>query len=79
MARLDQERVDKLQPKRMSFCKRRLEELGFTVEQLGEAQLKFEFNGSPVSFWPYSGWFSGKTVKDNRGFKNLLKELNIKK
>lgn len=78
MARLDQNRVDRLQPKRVQSCKNKLERLGFIVEQLGETQLKFTFKDSPVSFWPYSGWFSGRTVRDGRGFKNLLNQLSEK-
>jgi len=25
--------------------------------------------------WPYTGWFSGKGVKDGRGIKKLLKQI----
>lgn len=73
--RLDQEREARLQPERIKSCKAKLEQLGFEVEQAGETQLRFMFNGSVVSFWPYSGWHSGKDIKDGRGFLNLLKQL----
>jgi len=32
--------------------------------------------GSTINFFPYSGWHSGKSIEDGRGFKNLLKQLN---
>jgi hypothetical protein len=73
--RLDQEREALLQPKRMKECKEKLEEMGFVVEQFGETELDFVFNGSVVKFWPYSGWHSGKSVKSGRGFPNLLRQL----
>ncbi len=73
--RLDQEREARLQPKRVKECKVKLEQLGFEVEQAGDTQLRFMFNGSIVSFWPYSGWCSGKSVKDGRGFPKLLGQL----
>lgn len=73
--RLDQEREQKLQPQRMKSCREKLEELGFEVSEVGNTQLSFMFNGSKISFWPYSGWHSGKTIKDGRGFQKLLKQL----
>jgi len=77
--RLDQGREERLQPKRMKNCKAKLEQLGFEVEQAGDIQLRFTFKGSVISFWPYSGWHSGKTIKDGRGFLNLLKQLKEQK
>lgn len=73
--RLDQEREALLQPKRMKECKAKLEEMGFVVSQFGETELRFMFKGSEVKFWPYSGWHTGKTIKDGRGFTNLLRQL----
>lgn len=73
--RQDQEREARLQPQRIKSCKATLERMGFEVEQAGETQLRFMFNGGMISFWPYSGWHSGKTIKDGRGFHNLLKQI----
>ena len=74
-SRLDQEREARLQPKRVKDCKARLEKLGFEVEQAGDTQLRFVFLESMVCFWPYSGWHSGKSIKDGRGFDKLLRQL----
>ena len=40
--------------------------------------LQFIFRGSPVTLYPYSGWFTGKTVKDGRGIHNLLKQIPMR-
>lgn len=75
MSRLDQARQAELEPKRMAECKKSLEDLGFKVAEVGSTQLQFIFKGSKISFFPYSGWHSGKTIKDGRGFYNLAKQL----
>ena len=74
-SRLDQEREAKLQPKRIASCIAKLERLGFDVQQNG-TQLAFTFRGSKVLFWPYSGWHTGKTIKDGRGFDHLFAQLD---
>jgi hypothetical protein len=73
--RLDQEREQRLQPRRMATTQASLESMGYEVEQSGPALLTFQHNGATVWFWPYSGWFSGKTVRDGRGFENLARQL----
>lgn len=74
-SRLDQEREEQLQPARVQSCKKKLESLGFKVTLEGETKLVFDYKDSPVNFFPYSGWHSGKTIQDGRGFSNLLKQL----
>lgn len=74
MARLNQERQDRLEPKRIDGVEKELRALGFTPERINGG-LRFLFKGSMVTVWPYSGWFSGKTVQDGRGFANLKKQL----
>lgn len=74
MARLDQERQSKLEPKRISDCKAKLEDMGFEVEQ-SHVQLNFMYKGHKIQFWPYSGWHTGKTIQDGRGFGHLIRQL----
>ena len=52
-----------------------LSKLGFMVERVNISTLKFEYKGSVVLLYPYTGWFTGKTVNDGRGIKNLIKQL----
>lgn len=72
--RLDQERQAKLEPIRMEGCIAKLTELGKYVEN-DDKSLWFVHNKEMVTYWPYSGWASGKSIKDGRGFENLLKQL----
>lgn len=74
--RLDTERQQEFEPKRMQHAINQLESLGFKVIKiLNNNELWFSFNGSVVRFFPYSGWHTGKTIKDGRGIENLLKQL----
>jgi len=76
--RLNQEREAELQPVRMKNCKEKLESLGFEVISDGETKLSFQFKGDIVFFWPYSGWHTGKNIKDGRGFSKLLAQIGGK-
>ncbi len=75
MLRLDQDRQNTLEPIRMTSTKQVLENLGFKVTVFGKTRLEFIYKGSIVMFYPYSGWFTGKAVKDGRGFNKLLTQL----
>lgn len=72
--RLNQERQEHLEPLRLKGCKEKLESLGFEVKQIGP-RLDFEYRGSTVRLFPYSGWHTGKTIDDGRGFEKLLEQL----
>lgn len=76
--RLNQEREEELQPKRMQSCREKLESLGFTVRAVGGDLLTFDYNGNTIKFWPYSGWHSGKGINDGRGFGKLLRQISQK-
>lgn len=75
MGRLNKEREQLLQPKRMDSCEAKLKELGFDVERHGETMLQFKHNNNTITLYPYSGWFTGKGITDGRGFKKLLRQL----
>jgi len=79
MARLDTERQAELEPKRMEYATKALHAAGIkSVFAVSDTCLKFDFNGSNVTFFPYSGWHTGKTIKDGRGLQKLLNQLNQK-
>ena len=71
--RLDQLREETETPKRFDYAKEKLGELGFEVEYED-----IEYKGNTIKLWPYSGWFSGKGIKDGRGIDNLLSQLEEK-
>lgn len=75
MARLDKEREQILQPERIDFAKQKLTEKGFEIHFEVKTELRFNYKGNEIKFYPYSGWFSGKGINDGRGIKNLLKQL----
>lgn len=76
--RLNQQREERLQPKRMQGCKEKLEDMGYEVKSDGRTKLEFNFKGSKIRLWPYSGWHTGKTIKDGRGFNKLLRQIGGK-
>lgn len=73
--RLDQEREQRLTPKRMEFAKNAIEFCGHEIYDENSTSFRFMFKGSPVIVYPYSGWFSGKTVEDGRGISKLIKQI----
>jgi len=80
--RLDIGRQKELEPHRMEYAKRCIRYLGIEITKDISIENKtfFEFNwkGSTVRVYPYSGWHTGKTIKDGRGLDNLLRQLKIK-
>ena len=75
MARLNIERQNDLQPKRIQYAKEKLAELGYEIIEENTSQIMFIHKGSRVVFYPYSGWHTGKTIADGRGLDNLLQQL----
>lgn len=73
--RLNTERQKELEPKRMEYAISELEALGFEIDYRDDTKIKFQFNGSVITLYPYSGWHTGKTITDGRGINNLLKQL----
>jgi len=75
MARLDIDRQNLLQPKRKEYCKKKITELGYDIMFETDAEMHFEFKDSRIVFYFYTGWHTGKTIKDGRGIENLLKQI----
>lgn len=73
--RLDQERQQELEPARMDYAMKQLLSLGKVIHQMDDKKLKFMHKGHEVTLYPYSGWFTGKSVHDGRGIKNLLDQI----
>lgn len=75
MARLDIERQRRLEPIRIAKAIESIEALGIRVNYKDSTKIMFEFKGSNVTYFPYSGWATGKPIHDGRGLQNLLKQL----
>jgi hypothetical protein len=75
MPRLDYERQLELEPQRLSYAKKKIEEKGYIVTEVGSTELQFDYKGKLIRFYPYSGWASGSTIKAGRGLQNLLNQI----
>ncbi len=75
MPRQNEERQKELEPKRLQYAKDKITALGIEIIYEDKTRIDFMFKGSKIEFYPYSGWATGKTIKDGRGIDNLLKQL----
>lgn len=75
MGRLDEERQNELEPKRMEYAIEQLTKLGYTPTYVDKTRIEFGYMDAKVTLFPYSGWHTGKTIKDGRGLKKLLEQL----
>lgn len=76
MPRLDTERQNLLEPKRITFAKQQIEKLGYEITYQDSKEIHFIFEGQKIVFFPYSGWHTGKSIQDGRGINHLLKQIN---
>lgn len=77
MARLNIERMERLEPERIAHAVRRIEQLGYTITLRDNKKIQFIHKGKTVTFFPYSGWATGKTIQDGRGLDKLIKQLKM--
>jgi len=75
MARLDHDRQKKLEPQRMNIAVGQIQKLGFEPTILDSTKLSFEYKGNKITYFPYSGWHTGKGITDGRGLKRLLNQI----
>jgi hypothetical protein len=47
----------------------------FSPSKVSDGEINFEHKGHLIKYFPLTEWFTGKTVTDGRGLKNLLKQL----
>lgn len=75
MARLDPERRIKLEPSRMAYAINQIEFLDYSILYRDSKKIVFIFNGDKITLYPFTGWFTGKSITDGRGIENLIKQL----
>ena len=73
--RLDKDREAELQPERMEYAINELAKLGYTITYKDKTRIEFGYMDAIVTLFPFSGWHTGKSIKDGRGLNNLLKQL----
>ena len=76
MSRLNKQREDQLQPKRMEYSIAELQKRGIQITFKDKTTIRFLFKGNTIEFYPYSGWHQGKGINPGRGIHHLLKQLN---
>lgn len=76
MERLDTERQERLEPDRILAAKESIEAMGYECSFSSDGKsLRFIYDQHIVQYFPYTGWATGKTIKDGRGLVNLLKQI----
>lgn len=63
-----------LEPERMDYAVYKLDSL-VRIEYISDNEIQFYWKDELVKFFPYTGWHSGKSIKDGRGIHRLLKQL----
>jgi hypothetical protein len=64
-----------LQPQRMAYCVEQVSSLGFEIFDQNENSFCFEYKNQKIQMFPFTGWHTGKSIKDGRGIENLLKQI----
>jgi len=75
MSRLDKERQEKLEPTRLKKALKEFEKIDVKIVCYSDTAITIQHKGKNVLYHAYSGWATGKTIKDGRGLKNLLKQI----
>lgn len=70
------EKYMKLAPARMTTAIHSVEKLGYKIDYQDDSKIEFQHRGSRVTYFPYSGWATGKTIHDGRGLLRLLSQLD---
>jgi len=73
--RLDQDRQQSLEHKRLAYAKKHLTELGIEIVYETYNRIDFLYKEKKCSIFPYSGWHTGSTIKDGRGINELINQL----
>jgi hypothetical protein len=67
-----------LEEPRMDYAIRMITELGYEVDRVNDNELNFIYKDNLIKIFPYTGWHTGKGIKDGRGIHNLLKQITPK-
>lgn len=72
------ERRARIEPRRVQYAREQLSSLDLSISFEYNAALRcfiIADGASIIRYYPYTGWFTGKSVKDGRGIHNLIKQL----
>lgn len=60
---------------RYFYAKQKILSAGCQIVFTNETTIRFIFNGHEITMYPYTGWHTGKGIKDGRGIENLIKQI----
>jgi hypothetical protein len=66
---------NKLEPRRVEYAVEQLKKAGKQIHFQDHNTVQFWHNDNLITLYPYTGWHTGKGIKDGRGIANLLKQL----
>lgn len=75
MSRQGSQRQAELEPERIAFAKQEIQKLGYEIIHEDHRSLRFIFQEEEIVIHPYSGWHSGKSIKDGRGITHLIAQI----
>lgn len=55
-----------------AYC---IENAGYDIFEQTNTEIRFIFKNEIVYLFPYTGWHTGKSIKDGRGIKKLLSQI----
>lgn len=64
-----------VQASRVDYAISELADIGIDVHYKDNFKIKFLYQGHEVTFFPFTGWATGKSIRDGRGIQNLIKQL----
>ena len=67
---------ERLERRRVEAAVEAVTKLGYSIDYQDDTTIKFQHRGETVTYYPYTGWATGKTIKDGRGLLPLLKQLD---
>lgn len=64
-----------LQPERMQYAINLIKKAGCTITFQNDKEIIFQYKDERINFFPYTGWATGKSIKDGRGINRLINQL----
>ncbi|MGB0896863.1 MAG: hypothetical protein ACPGRW_06045 [Flavobacteriaceae bacterium] len=63
------------EPKRFNYALDAFKKLDIEITSINASQINIIHKNEIIRFFPYTGWHSGKSIKDGRGIKKLINQL----
>lgn len=64
-----------LTKRRSMYALEKLSQKQVHIDTVDEKKIVIIHRNKKIVLYPFTGWFTGKTIKDGRGIENLLSQL----